>query len=259
MAALGRRASAAKPRRYSHTRPPEDLDTPQWQVALRRQYGREQSFSLENLGSEPVFSEFRVGNPERGSSYRVAIRGTGLGDNYCACPDFATNLLGTCKHIEFVLGRLERRRGGKTALRRGFEPDYSEVFLHYGAERFIRFRPGRLCTPALLRRARALFDARVGWRLPADRFDQFEDFLAAAGRSRHELRCYDDALAFVAERREDAERRTRLARAFPEGPDSPALRKLLNDPLYRYQCEGALFAAWPSRSPTMTPCGVTLT
>ena len=75
------------------------------------------------------------------------IRGAGLGDNYCACPDFATNLLGTCKHIEFVLGKLERRRGGKAALERGFEADYSELFLRYGAERHIAFRPGRLCTP----------------------------------------------------------------------------------------------------------------
>ncbi len=236
------------PRSYSHTRPPEDLDTPQWQVALRRQYGREQSFTLQNLGNEPVFSEFRVGNPESDSSYRVAIRGTGLGDNYCACPDFATSLLGTCKHIEFVLGRLERRRGGKTMLRRGFEPDYSEVLLHYGAERFIRFRPGRLCTSALLRRARALFDAQDGWRLPADRFDEFEDFLGAARRSRHELRCCDDAVAFAAERREDVERCTRLADVFPEGADSPALEGLLSVPLYRYQCEGALFAARAGRA-----------
>ena len=248
MSARKGRAGATKPPRYSHIRPPEDLSTPQWQVALRRQYGREQSFTLENLGHEPVFSEFLVGNPDSGGSYRVAIRGTALGDNYCACPDFTTNLLGTCKHVEFVLGRLERRRGGKAALRRGFEPDYSEVFLHYGAERYIRFRPGRLCTPALLRRARALFDADEGWRLRVDRFDELDDFLAASRRSRHELRCYDDALTFAAQRREDAERHARLAGLFPEGADSPALRELLNVPLYRYQCEGALFAARAGRA-----------
>lgn len=150
-----RRTPAVKPRRVSRTQAPEHLSTPEWQVALRRQYGREQAFELENMGDEPVFSEFRVGNPDSGRTYRVAIRGADLGDNYCACPDFATNLLGTCKHIEFVLGRLERRRGGKTALRRGFEPDYSELWLRYGARRRLCFRPGRRCTPALLKRARA--------------------------------------------------------------------------------------------------------
>jgi hypothetical protein len=156
------RKTATKPRRLSHTRQPENLSTPDWQVALRRQYGREQAFTLENLGDQAVFSEFAVRNVASGNSYRVAIRGAGLGDNYCACLDFATNLLGTCKHIEFVLGKLERRRGGKAVLRRGFEADYSEIFLRYGAERHIAFRPGRRCTPALLKRARTLFDAEEG-------------------------------------------------------------------------------------------------
>jgi len=242
------RKSAPRPRRYSHTRPAEDLETAEWQVELRRQYGPEQAFTLDNVGDDPVFSEFAVHNPDSGATYRVAIRGAGLGVNFCACPDFATNLLGTCKHIEFVLARLQRRRGGKAALRRGFEPDYSEVFLHYGARRDIRFRPGRHCTPALLRRARALFDESDRWRLPADRLDHLDEFLTAARRSRHEVRCYDDALAFAAARRDDRTRRARLAALFPEGPATPALRDLLAVPLYAYQCEGALFAARQGRA-----------
>ncbi|MBI1989792.1 MAG: hypothetical protein HYS65_08655, partial [Betaproteobacteria bacterium] len=76
-----------------------------WQTALRRQYGREQDFALENIGTEPVFSEFRVTNATSRGHYRVAIRGTGARDNYCSCPDYATNELGTCKHIEFTLAR----------------------------------------------------------------------------------------------------------------------------------------------------------
>jgi superfamily II DNA or RNA helicase len=243
-----RRASPVKTRRFSRTQPPGDLDTPEWQVALRRQYGREQAFTLENLGNEPVFSEFRVGNPDSGSSYRVAIRGAGRGENYCTCPDFATNMLGTCKHIEFALGRLERRRGGKGALRRGFEADYSEVFLRYGARRHICFRAGRRCTPAMLRRARELFDAEHGWRLPAERLDGLDGFMAAARRSRHEVRCYDDALAFAAERCADEARRNRLTELFPQGPATPALRDLVAVPLYPYQCEGALFAARAGRA-----------
>ncbi|MDJ0861705.1 MAG: DEAD/DEAH box helicase [Gammaproteobacteria bacterium] len=243
-----RRKAAAKPRRLSRTQAPEDLSTHEWQVGLRRQYGRDQSFTLENLGDELIFSEFAVHNPASGRTYRVAIRGAGLGDNYCACPDFATNLLGTCKHVEFVLGRLERRRGGKAALRRGFEADYSELFLRYGAERHICFRAGRRCTPALLKRARDLFDSEHGWCLPSARFDRLEEFLAAARRSRHEVRCYDDALAFVAERRADDARRRRLIDLFPQGSDTPALRELLNLPLYPYQCEGALFAVRAGRA-----------
>ena len=242
------RAPAKKPRRFSRTHAPADLGASDWQVALRRQYGREQAFEFENLGQEPIISEFRVTNPGSGSSYRVAIRGPGIGENYCACADFATNLLGTCKHIEFLLGRLERRRGGKAALRRGFEPDYSEVWLRYGAERHLCFRPGQHCTPALLKRARALFDAEEGWRLPADRFEDLDDFLAACRRSRHEVRCYQDAVEFAAALRADKERRWRLADQFPQGSATQALNELLNVPLYPYQCEGALFAARAGRA-----------
>ena len=248
MTASTRRAQHSKPRRFSPTRPPEDLSTGEWQLALRRQHGREQAFELENIGGEAVFSEFRVTNPGSGRSYRVAIRGSAPGDNYCACPDFATNVLGTCKHIEFVLARLERRRGGAAALRRGFEPDYSEVWLRYGAERHVCFRRGSRCTPALAKRARALFDAEHGWRLPAGRFEELDGFLAAASRSRHPVRAYADALAFVAQQRADAHWRRHLATVFAEGAATPALRNLLAVPLYPYQCEGALFAARAGRA-----------
>jgi hypothetical protein len=45
-----------------HRKPPDmDLDT--WQAALRRDFGRAQRFRWENLGTESVFSEYRVTNP----------------------------------------------------------------------------------------------------------------------------------------------------------------------------------------------------
>ncbi len=90
-----------------------------WQIELRRQFGREQKFKLKNLGAEPVFSDFQITNPASNNTYRVAIRGGGLTDNFCSCPDFLTNTLGTCKHVEFALAKLRRQRGGAAALREG--------------------------------------------------------------------------------------------------------------------------------------------
>src|SRR5712671_4321293 len=72
--------SAIKPNKepkLSRTHAPADLSPVDWQRGLRRQFGREQPFGLENLTSEPFFSEFRVSNPVSKSSYRVAIRGLG--------------------------------------------------------------------------------------------------------------------------------------------------------------------------------------
>src|SRR5262249_62120507 len=130
---------------------PEGMALEDWQIELRRQFGREQNFTLKNLGEERIFSEFAVTNPQSKSSYRVHIRGPRPGDNFCSCPDFATNTLGTCKHIEFTLAVLERKRGGAAALRNGYQPPHSEVYLQYGARREVRFRPGAACPVEIAR------------------------------------------------------------------------------------------------------------
>jgi superfamily II DNA or RNA helicase len=244
----GKRAGKTAEARLSRQRRPADMPVDAWQRALRRQFGREQPFELENLGSEPVFSEFRVRNPHSGGRYRVAIRGSQAGENFCSCPDFATNDLGTCKHIEFTLGRLLAARGGKAALARGYAPVFSEIYLHYGAQRTLRFRPGSECPRPLLAKARALFDAAAGWVLPWAHLAQLGEFIAAAQGAGHELRAYDDALAFYAQVRDGEHRQRVLAAAYPKGAGDKALGKLLKSPLYPYQLEGALFAARSGRA-----------
>ena len=118
---------AAKQPKLSRIQPPEGVSLDEWQRGLRRQFGREQVFGLENIGREPIFSEFRVSNPASRSSYRVAIRGLLPGSNYCSCPDYATGDLGTCKHIEFTLAHLEKKRGARSALKRGWQDRKSVV------------------------------------------------------------------------------------------------------------------------------------
>jgi len=233
------RGRAAAKLRLSRTRQPESMSAEDWQASLRRQFGREQPFVLERTGTEP---EFVVGNPKSKGRYRVALRGMEPGDNFCSCPDFATNDLGTCKHIEFTLAKLLARRGGKALLARGFAPPYSEIYLSYRGERSLRFRAGTECPPALAKKSAGMFDGDAG------EANGLDAFLRAAARAGHEVRCYDDARAFIAERR-DAERRRRvLAEAYPKGARDAGLRKLLKTPLYPYQAEGALFAATAGRA-----------
>src|SRR5438067_5955733 len=126
------RSQQRKAAKLSRLYKPENMSLEDWQIELRRQFGRDQDFSLKNLGEHPIFSEFEVTNPQNKNRYRVSIRGAGVGDNFCSCADFATNELGTCKHIEFTLAYLEQQRGGAKALQAGFQPPYSEVFLQYG-------------------------------------------------------------------------------------------------------------------------------
>ncbi len=234
--------------KLSRTLAPTDLAPIDWQRALRRQFGRAQVFGLENIGAEPFFSEFRVSNPESKSKYYVAIRGTRPGDSFCACPDYATNELGTCKHIEFTLARLAKKRGAKAALTRGYQPAFSELYLRNDGARTIHFRAGTDCPPMVAKAAAALFDARRSWRLPEGHFDQLERFLAMAAKSRHELRAYDDALGFIAGKRDAARRTAALDDLFPRGAVDPRWRKLLKVRPYPYQAEGALFAVRAGRA-----------
>jgi superfamily II DNA or RNA helicase len=189
-----------------------------------------------------------VHNPASNSRYRVAIRGREPGMNFCSCPDFATNDLGTCKHIEFTLGKLEARRGGKAALAAGFQPAYSEIYLDYAGVRRVRFRAGTECPPAVLKLAKQCFDPEAGWALPRDRLDRLEGLLHKAQAVGHELRCYDDVWQFVAQVRDGERRRGTLEKAYPQGARSKALTELLKVKLYPYQAEGALFAARAGRS-----------
>jgi hypothetical protein len=239
---------SVKGQKLSRTHPPVHLAPADWQRALRRQFGRDQSFLLENRGNQPFFSEFRVSNPQSKASYRVAIRGLNAGDNYCSCPDYATNELGTCKHIEFVLARLEKKRGAKAAFARGWRPAFSEIYLRNDGSRTVHFRAGSDCPPDAMRAASKLFDASRGGVLPEERFGELEQFLAIAAKVGHELRAYDDARDFVAGRRDAARRVEVLDHLFPRGASDRKLKKLLQAPLYPYQAEGALFAVRAGRA-----------
>src|ERR1700676_97939 len=244
-------SSATKPNKQpklSRTHAPTDLSVVEWQRRLRRQFGREQAFGLENLGSEPFFSEFRVSNPVSKSSYRVAIRGLGPGGNFCSCPDYATSELGTCKHLEFTIAKLEKKRGARTAFARGYQPSFSELYLRNEGKRRVHFRAGTDCPPAVRQEALGLFDAEHAGMLRDDRFGELEQFITKVSKSGHEFRAYDDALDFIAGRRDADRRASKLAQLFPRGAMDTKLRGLLKVPLYPYQAEGALFAVQTGRA-----------
>lgn len=242
------RRAAKKAPPISRLRAPDGVSLPEWQIALRRQFGRQQAFQLTNMGDAPLFSDFRVVNPASGSRHRVTIRGLTPGENRCECGDFATNALGTCKHIEFVLARLERKRGAKAALRRGYASDGSEIWLQHGDERRVRLRPGAGIPARLRQAAEALFDSADGWRLPNARLHQLDGFVASATRLRHPLSVDPVVSRFVSEALGTAQRRAELARLYPQGAASPALRDLLQVPMFPYQAEGALFAVTAGRA-----------
>lgn len=232
--------------KVSRLHKPDDMPLEEWQLLLRRQFGEKQDFRLENVGGESLFSDYQLTNPSSGRTYRLVIRGARPGDNYCSCPDYRINGLGSCKHIEFTLAKLKEKRGAATRLKAGYLPPFSEVVLSYGLKREVRFRRGMVMPPALAKLAGRYFDDNGV--LKERRLLELPTFLQLAGRySGHEVRCRDDVMAFIAEHQDAAHWRSVVEEELKEGIDSSIFDTLLKTPLYPYQRQGALFAARAGR------------
>ncbi len=78
------------------------------EIERRRYRGKTEKFRLENLESRyPYYSSFAISSTP-GQHYRVEVRSLTDTLNSCNCPDYRSNGLGTCKHIEHVLFRLRK-------------------------------------------------------------------------------------------------------------------------------------------------------
>jgi len=107
------------------------------QIERRRQRGIEEVRSVINRGSHPLFSPFEVTSLS-GRTYRVQVRSLAEMHNTCTCPDYRTNLIGTCKHIEGVLQHLKAKHGKRLAILAKQRPPGTQIYLHYEQEITVR-------------------------------------------------------------------------------------------------------------------------
>jgi len=200
---------------------------------IRRRHGRGQG----------LLGEYEVASPSS-RAYDVTLRALDAPHNGCTCPDFATNLLGTCKHVEAVLHHL--RTDAPRRFRRAVAQDRSAGYLHLVFE------------PAPSVGLRCSTEPRAGERRLLARFFGTEGRLAGAlGDVWPEL--YRSAVeagvevpaevARLGERHGTearAERRSREVEAEVRaaGPEQPGLRRRL----YPYQVEGVVFLASRGRA-----------
>jgi len=230
--------------KISHLSRPEGMDIERWQVLLRKQIARELKLRIQNTGDHPVFTNFKVTNPETRRTYRVFIGGADLGMSYCSCPDFAVNTLGTCKHIESVLHRLRRNKDNKILLEAGWQPEQPAVSLRYGLKRRVIFIPGRGMSNRLGALAREYFDNGV---LTQEGMLHFSNFVKRVEQLKENIDYHQDALVFIAQIRDQYIRQDVIKRDFPQGIDDPQWNGLCKVNLYPYQRQGAFFAATRGR------------
>ncbi|HLE90250.1 MAG TPA: SNF2-related protein, partial [Anaerolineales bacterium] len=109
----------------------------QEQIERRRERARAEILRITNKGSHPVFSQFEVKSVS-GRIYRVEIRSLGELQNSCTCPDYKSNLIGTCKHIEGVLISLEKEHGKKLKKLAAERPRGTQIYLRHAMDVTVR-------------------------------------------------------------------------------------------------------------------------
>jgi len=200
---------------------------------IRRRPGRRQG----------LLGEYEVASPSS-RAYLVTLRALDADHNGCTCPDFATNLLGTCKHVEAVTHHLrtDAPRRWKRAL--GEEPAASYLHLAFEPGESVGIRLGSGARPPERRLAARFFG-------PAGRLrGALEDLWPELARSAIEAGVEVPAeVAKLGERATDGARSERRRRTVEDevratGAEQPGLRRRL----YPYQVEGVAFLASRGRA-----------
>ncbi|MEZ5534504.1 MAG: DEAD/DEAH box helicase [Thiolinea sp.] len=178
-------------------------------------------------------------------SYRVNIRSLRQRNNYCTCPDFATNQLGTCKHIEGVLHKISKRADYAELAQRGAPQPY--IYLNWNVEQPPAISLSRTATmdAGLRSLLDGYFDAsgHFNQQLPDDFFR-----LAEQLQDRDDIDVGEDALAQVRQLSARASQRLReqeiSAAIQASGGHLPGIKAKL----YPYQVEGVAFLAAKGRA-----------
>ena len=214
------------------------------QIAERRERAAGAVAKILDRPAGGLYGDYRVKSTSQ-KTYRVAMRGPGLFENYCSCPDFAVNTLGTCKHIEALLAQF-RQRHGKALDRKQYQRARASVSLQYGDAIEVRLRLPASPSPALRAVASEYFDA--AGLLRREHFGNFAGVLEAFRKADDQAVIYSDALEYIDRENEIAEGldlEKKLLAQFARGQDP--LAGVLKTKLLPYQVRGALFAACRGR------------
>lgn len=213
------------------------------ELSRRRSRGASDLFTIRPLRGARVYGQYEVSSPSS-AAWRVELRTLDADENGCTCPDFATNLLGTCKHVEAVLQHLQRDapRRVKRALREG--PPSSYLHLLFTPEPTIALRIADGARPSVKRLAARHFGgARLLRRTLAEAWPELSRDAVEAGVA------IPSEVVALAERtleaaRLERRRKTVEAEIHRAGRDQPGLRRRL----YPYQVDGVAFLASRGRA-----------
>lgn len=210
---------------------------------MRVQRGSLELFDVRPHPATKVYGRYDVGSPSS-RRYEVEIRALDGWQNSCSCPEFDTNGLGTCKHIEAALHWCRERSFAavRRATRSG--PPSSFLYLATDPEPHVRLRLAESATSAERRTMARWCDAEGKLKQPVTEcWSTFEQDVLAVGF------VVAPEVARFAQRMLENEQRARRQRTVEAsvcgaGSDQPGFRARL----YPYQVAGVAFLASRGRA-----------
>jgi SNF2 family DNA or RNA helicase len=215
------------------------------QVDLRRQRARDSQLTIERVGKEKYFTEYRVTNPQTKGEYKVELRGFAVGDNTCTCPDFKANTLGTCKHIEAVIEQV-KQHAPKTLTGRKAIITRPIIELDYSSEQLrLKLRLPERHSDLVRQFAIQFFNPDHFWNGQ----NSYHELIGAIKEVPEKIILDAEAESFISREIEHQElaRREKELLAELHKPETP-LRHLVKIPLFDYQIIGAIFLACQGRA-----------
>ncbi|MBU2643250.1 DEAD/DEAH box helicase [bacterium] len=185
-----------------------------------------------------------VSSTHRPQTYKVQIRSLNERRNYCTCPDFAVNQLGTCKHIEAVLYRIQK--DSDYHLIKDNTPSHPLLFLDWegkNAPKIKLIKTGK-ANDELNEILNHYFDAQGYFdkRLPDD-FYSLTDALYGHG----DIQVGEDVITYVQRLAADLSHKLRAKDIQERISQFNGVLPWIKAKLYSYQIEGVAFLAGTGR------------
>ncbi|WP_425617270.1 DEAD/DEAH box helicase [Anatilimnocola sp. NA78] len=236
---LGLAVAPPEPGKPLESLPEEEL----YLRALNDRAERARTEKMKCLAADPnrPWTDYTVTSLLTGKTYRVALRGTELGQSYCSCPDFRTNTLGTCKHILHVLGKAQKTFT-RQKLQRPYERKNISLYLKFDRQTTLQLGLPRKLSDEVAALVQPLRDKPIE---DVHALLKLIPPLESLGQS---VQIYPDAEEWI-QARLFHERISRLTTQIRKDPAKHPLRtSLLKIPLLPYQLDGIAFAAGAGRA-----------
>jgi superfamily II DNA/RNA helicase len=215
------------------------------EIKRRQLRGQTEKFSIKNTDpTQMYFSSFSV-NSKKDQQYRIEIRSLSEHINSCDCPDYRSNGLGTCKHIEYVLFRL-RKAGIKLFKQANINGNPNiEIFLDARNSKICVLWPKKI-NPKI----RAIIDPffSVDGTLLGNPIAAYPSLLSSIAKNHKFLRISQHINYFIEYQQRVLQKHTAKEIFLHDVSQGKRTLDIIKYPLYPYQQNGMLHLAFNERA-----------